>query len=893
MLSLYDEFVDFERISGDQKYACCPFHNEKTASFTVNTTTQEWYCHGCHKGGAEREFIAEYFDVTKKIAEFAFNSWCKWAKMPFPTDTETEKLHQELLNSKEYLDILASYGITIETIKDLKLGLSQRRIIFPVKSRRGMVVNYRMYCPTELRGNNVPKCVNVKGLGQCRYYPYKAFHKDQIYIVEGEKDCAAARSQGFNAVTSTGGSAIPTSELKLFHGKDVVLMLDTDEVGRDSMYKYIKLLTPIAQSTSVVCLPNKDYVDFYKTHSPDRLDIKPYYMSYEEAQSTEIDSPTQEMSLTQSEYTENMNTWASLSNISVVGADPKTYTVPMQLHCRCNKQNCDRPCALNGMREGQITDIDIRLLLRFMDAPDSVQDTMARTLYACKSVQTKGMNYVNCQKLIFQEGASFIDGLDEASFENRYGVYMYTKSRLLPTKKYNFEACRVANPNNQQNYYLIREAECVSAQNSIENFNRDLLNDFTDVGKQFDTAEALIEYWYREWKPALGIESRPDLFGAILLTYCSVTEIPWQGGRIKGWLDSMVIGDTRTGKSQMAQRFVKLTHMGSYINGENARNTGVIGGVQRFGDSWVVTWGAIPMNDLGLLMIDEASGLEIEDIKELSSTRSSGAVTLNKIVKGEARARTRLLWFSNPRSGNNLSDFYWKGFGAFQEFIPVAEDQARFDLVLSAAREDVSVLHGIDDPDCIVMDQWRALFSFAWSLGAENIKFEQEVTTRIRDVAQELEEKYGGGPLIIGVAVHEKLLRLSCAFAVLLREKPGDDLWVSLKSVEFAKEFLVSTLEKPSLGYADYIREYKKAQAKRAENIDYVRTLISVHPAIKALLSASSFKGQQFQEILGLDKTDSAQIISDLIQKGLLRLGARASYVPDKFLMEIAKQMEV
>ena len=110
-------------------------------------------------------------------------------------------------------------------------------------------------------------------------------------------------------------------------------------------------------------------------------------------------------------------------------------------------------------------------------------------------------------------------------------------------------------------------------------------------------------------------------------------------------------------------------------------------------------------------MIDEASGLEVEDIKDLSSTRSSGAVTLNKIVKGEARARTRLLWFSNPRNGRNLSDFYWKGFGAFQEFIPVMEDQARFDLVISAAREDVDVLGDFDYDTPVQVGPWRALFS--------------------------------------------------------------------------------------------------------------------------------------------------------------------------------------
>lgn len=343
----------------------------------------------------------------------------------------------------------------------------------------------------------------------------------------------------------------------------------------------------------------------------------------------------------------------------------------------------------------------------------------------------------------------------------------------------------------------------------------------------------------------------------------------------------------------MAQRFVKALGMGGYINGENARRTGVIGGVQRFGDSWVITWGAIPMNDRGLLIIDEASGLDVDDIKDLSSTRSSGAVTLNKIVKGEARARTRLVWLSNPRSGRNLSDFYWKGYGAFQEFIPVAEDQARYDLVLTAAREDIDVLEGIDSEAQPKIEVWQDLFNAAWSIPAEDIIFPKDFRVHVREVAKKLNEDYGGGPLVVGVAVHEKLLRLCCAVAVLCGEIREGKLLVAEKHLRWADEFLRMTLEKDSLSYAAYIREFKRAQVKRSENTNYIRGLLSVHPALRVLLSSSSFKGFQFQEILGIDRSDSAKIMSDLITRGLLRPVSNATYVPDKMLMEIAKQMEV
>lgn len=889
----YDYFLTFEKRSGNQLYAICPFHAEKTPSFTVNADTGEWYCHGCGMGGTEKEFLQHYFDVTPEVAKFAYAQWQKKGELPFPKEEQIEAWHNRLRNSPKELEVLYSFGFTDKVIDELKLGYDDLRITIPVKSRTGYWVNVRRYLPPHHRieGTKNAKCINIRNLGSRRYYPYEAFEEQVIYVVEGEKDCIAARSQGYNAVTSTGGSAIPVDELVLFKDKDVILMLDTDSVGKRNVKNYTLMLKNIAKSVSVIELPCKDYADFYQQYG--NMDIMQYSKTVDELEKEKENTEAQDVTLVRSEFTEHLNTWMKLNKMSVVGVEPKIYTVPIKLRAHCKNTKCNRPCplALAEDTKGTEVDIDVRQLLRFIDASDSSQDSYVRNLFGCKHVQSTPVDFTNIQKLIFQESASFIDGLDESSFENRYGIYMYTDFRLSATLKYNFEACRVTDPKTQQNYYIIRSAENISQ--NVPVINENLLKGFRGVAAKCNSAKELIQTYYEEWMPALAIEGRPDLFGALLLTYCSVTEIPWQAGIIKGWLDTMIIGDTRTGKSQMAQRFVKLLGMGGYINGENARNTGVIGGVQRFGDSWVVTWGAIPMNDRGLLIIDEASGLEIDDIKNLSSTRSSGAVTLNKIVKGEARARTRLVWLSNPRSGKNLSDFYWKGYGAFQEFIPVVEDQARYDLVLTAAREDVDVLEGIDSEVQPNTDLWCNLFTAAWNISRDNIMFSKNFKQSMREAAKDLNENYGGGPLVVGVAVHEKLLRLACAFAILCGDIYHNKLSVNEKHLAFAKEFLEWTLDKPSFAYGDYIREFKRAQNKRRENVDYVRGLLTVHPAMRVLLSSSGFKGFQFQEILGIDRADSSKILSDLITRGLIRTASGANYVPDKVLMEIAKQMEV
>lgn len=891
---LYDLFLNFEKRTENQLYACCPFHKEKTPSFTVNEETGEWYCHAGCGGGAEKEFIAKYYDVSNEVAKYALSYYAQHGNMPFPTEEQIESWHKNLCNMPREIEAMSEYGWTKQIVDDLHIGFYDDRIIIPIKSRTGYWVNARRYLPVHRRNSDShnAKCLNIRKLGQKRYYPYEAFDEDKIYIVEGEKDCIAARAQGFNAVTSTGGSAIPSEEIYLFKNKDVVLMLDTDSVGKRNVKNYVTLLKGVARSIQIVDLPVKDFADYY--HEYKNVDIDQYTRDYAEVQQAEESVEATDITLVRSEFTENLNTWVKLNKMSVSGVEPKIYTIPTKLKVVCKNAACSKPCPLafsNSSDAAQYVDVDPRQMLQFVDSADSAQDTFLRKLYGCRSVTAEPVDYINCQKVIFQESASFIDGLEESSFESRYGIYMYTDFRLNATLKYNFEACRVTDPRTQKNYYMIRSAENLGMLRPV--VNEDNFEKFRKVAQESLNFQELITTYYNEWMPALAIEGRPDLFGALILTYCSVTEIPWQAGIIKGWLDTMVIGDTRTGKSQMAQRLVKTLGMGGYINGENARRTGVIGGVQRFGDSWVITWGAIPMNDRGLLIIDEASGLEVDDIKDLSSTRSSGAVTLNKIVKGEARARTRLIWLSNPRSGRNLADFYWKGYGAFQEFIPVAEDQARYDLVLTAAREDIDVLDGIDSEVQPKVEPWIDLFNAAWGLPAEDIIFPQGFKAKVREVAHRINDEYGGGPLIVGVAVHEKLLRICCAVAVLCGEIREGKLYVAEKHLEWAYEFLKLTLEKESFAYADYIREFKRAQSKKTENVKFIRGLLSVHPALRILLSSSSFKGFQFQEILGIDRTDSAKIMSDLITRGLLRPISNATYVPDKLLMEIAKQMEV
>lgn len=121
-MSIYEQFVEFIERREGQLYAHCPFHRDDTPSFTVNEETDEWYCHSCNKGGAETEFVALIFDVSKNVARHAMNYFIAKGKWPFPTDEQINQYKQDLKNSSLDLRVLHEFGITDEVIEKYNLG---------------------------------------------------------------------------------------------------------------------------------------------------------------------------------------------------------------------------------------------------------------------------------------------------------------------------------------------------------------------------------------------------------------------------------------------------------------------------------------------------------------------------------------------------------------------------------------------------------------------------------------------------------------------------------------------------------------------------------------------------------------------------------------------------
>ncbi len=140
---------------GSSYTCCCPFHQEKTPSFSVNQKKQYFNCFGCHKAGSAIKFVMEYDNLSfsEAVVELAnmvgleveyeekgrsrFNNVNKEeskTSIYFTLLTDAAKLfHQELQKSEIAQQYLAARGITKETIEKYEIGFAPNSWDFILK----------------------------------------------------------------------------------------------------------------------------------------------------------------------------------------------------------------------------------------------------------------------------------------------------------------------------------------------------------------------------------------------------------------------------------------------------------------------------------------------------------------------------------------------------------------------------------------------------------------------------------------------------------------------------------------------------------------------------------------------------------------------------------------
>ena len=319
MVEVVSGRTQLRRASGSRFTGRCPFHEERTPSFSVNPVEKLYYCFGCGKGGnligfvketenldfvGAVEWLAERFRVTLEYEEASPRVEAERKRrerllaLLDQTTSYFERLLWEGDTGKPVREYLASRGLSEAIAREFRLGLAPgrglaakvkekgfsldelraaglatmrggdyfpQRLMFPLCDARGRVLGFqarKLHEDDPLRGKyvNSPEGDLFKK-GSLLYGLHLARNaiskQDRAAVVEGNTDVIALRQAGFEPVVASMGTALTERQLKELGTltRKLFLCFDADAAGQDATLRGMELAAAQGFDVEVVTLP--------------------------------------------------------------------------------------------------------------------------------------------------------------------------------------------------------------------------------------------------------------------------------------------------------------------------------------------------------------------------------------------------------------------------------------------------------------------------------------------------------------------------------------------------------------------------------------------------------------------------------------------------------------
>ena len=309
IVELIDNRVPLRKKTGQNFFACCPFHDEKSASFSVSQNKQFFYCFGCGAHGNAIDFLIQF---DRLAFPEAIEALAKQCGMEVPRDkhnpqktenyqefyalmAEVAKFYQQQLRkhpqAERVIQYLKNRGMSGEIAKTFGLGFAppgwdqvlqhfgdsdshkqqllatgmlikkedggfydrfRDRIMFPILDRQGRTIGFggRIIDQGEPKYLNSPETpLFQKGHELYGIHQALQIHRQlqRIIIVEGYMDVIALFQLGITYAVATLGTATTASHLqKLFrYTSDIIFCFDGDNAGRTAAWRALQVTLPL------------------------------------------------------------------------------------------------------------------------------------------------------------------------------------------------------------------------------------------------------------------------------------------------------------------------------------------------------------------------------------------------------------------------------------------------------------------------------------------------------------------------------------------------------------------------------------------------------------------------------------------------------------------------
>ena len=317
IVDVVSQYVKLNR-RGNTYFGLCPFHNEKTPSFSVTPSKQMYYCFGCGAGGNVYNFVMEYENYTfgEALQHLADRAGVQLPKIEYSREArekaekratllEINKLAASYFyyqlrreNGSQAYAYLINRGVSEDTIKKFGLGYSDKysddlykflksknysddllresglfnvderhgmydkfwnRVIFPIMDVNNRVIGFG----GRVMGDGKPKYLNSpetkifdKSRNLYGLNIARTTRKNYLILCEGYMDVISMHQAGFTNAVASLGTALTSGHASLLkrYTQEVLLLYDSDDAGVRAALRAIPILREAGITSRVVSL---------------------------------------------------------------------------------------------------------------------------------------------------------------------------------------------------------------------------------------------------------------------------------------------------------------------------------------------------------------------------------------------------------------------------------------------------------------------------------------------------------------------------------------------------------------------------------------------------------------------------------------------------------------
>lgn len=888
---------EYQSASEDEVKVKCPFHQDDRASCAINVQKCVFKCYAgsCGASGDFISFVARACNASRAVVSADLDKRYGLEQVKIIEPDVIEKAHAEIWSHKVFLKELYLRGVTDADVRKHRLGVARNRITIPIKNDAGAYVNLRYYLPGAPAAD---KMRNSKGRGRIRLFPVEQLEHDTIVVCGGEiKAIVAARvlnQHSVGAVSATGGEGNWHHELTTrFIGKRVYILMDVDKAGVDASVKLAAILRVVAQWVGIVVLPldidkypHGDVNDFVAAENGDLWKLvqeTPQWTPPNEV--AQVDEEPREIRFHETSQAQNVGKRIRFSGV-VSAASELSYVVPKRIVVTCKKdQDCCAMCAVFP-KDDKVFHVapESPAILEMIGATKVHLDGAIRNAIGvpkrCAAVDFNIANHFNAEDIRINPSLEITNRDTERTMQA--AVCVECDAELNTT--YEFVGRLYPDPKTQKATLILSKSK--TTHDALSKYTPQRLPDlrvFRPEVWNLEAVKARMNDIYDDLEANVSrIFMRRDIHLMIDLAYHSGLLITVDGKTTKGWVETLIVGDSAQGKTEAAMTLMQHYQLGEKVECKNASVAGLLGGLRQLGTQWFVSWGVIPTHDRRLVLLEELKGASREIIARLTDMRSSGRAEIPKIEKRRTHARTRLIANSNPREERTMSTFNF-GVEAIRDLIGAPEDVRRFDAALIVSAEDIDpreVNALVRNPPKVAhrytSDLCRELILWAWTRTQEQIVIEESTAEYISQSASTLCEEFTDQiPLIDRGSTRHKLSRLAVAVAARTFSTGNTELELLVRPCH--AEFVVDTLRRVytarSFGYS-YFSEAVKTTTKMIDaNVigAYMQQIPHAEEVRKQLLYNDSIDLTDAQDWTGYDRVNAQEFISLLVRKRAVR----------------------